>query len=55
MKRKFKCKSRGQSTQWCNGCKILLLGSGKCPERDKFRNLRKSKKGIKLYGKYKAD
>ena len=55
MKRQFKCKARGQATQLCDGCKVLSSGSGKCPERDKYRDLRNSKKGIKLYGEYRID
>ena len=55
MRRKFKCKARGQATQWCDGCKLLICGSGKCPQRDKYRDLRNTRKGIKLYGEYKID
>lgn len=50
MKRKFKCKARGQSTQWCDGCKVFMQGSGKCPFRDKYRDLRNTKKGKNYYG-----
>lgn len=52
MKRKFKCKARGQSTQWCDGCKVLMQGSGKCPYRDKYRDLRNTEKGRCLYVTY---
>ena len=40
---KFKCKSRGQSTNWCDArCKQSIIT--KCPFRDKFRDFRHSKK-----------
>ena len=49
MKRKFKCKAVGQHVYWCDGCKLLPNGSGKCPQRDKYRDLRNTKKGGRLY------
>ena len=49
MKRKFKCKAVGQHVHWCDGCELLLYGSGKCPQRDKYRDLRNTKKGGRLY------
>ena len=50
MKRKSKCYARGQSVHWCDGCKTT---STKCPYRDKFRILRKTKKGYELYPQLK--
>ena len=46
VKRKAKCIARGKSTQWCDGCKTT---STKCPYRDKYRDLRHTKKGDVLY------
>ena len=37
-KRYGKCKSRGQSTAFCDGCDGR--GNSKCPDRDKSRDLR---------------
>lgn len=49
---KFKCKSRGQSTNWCDArCKQSIIT--KCPFRDKFRDFRHSKKGESMYGSLK--
>ena len=46
MKRKCKCIAKGQSVLWCDGCKT---NSTKCPMRDKYRDLRRTKKGAELY------
>lgn len=51
-KRKSKCVARGQSTHYCDGCKTA---STKCPYRDKFRYLRRTKKGEALYGNRKGE
>lgn len=37
-----KCFARGQHVHFCDGCKT---NSTKCPFRDKYRNLRHTKKG----------
>ena len=41
-KLKKKCVAVGQSCQFCDGCKTI---STKCPYRDKYRDLRRTKKG----------
>lgn len=37
---------------FCDGCKT---NSTKCPYRDKFRDLRHTKKGMQLYGNTALD
>ena len=46
-KRKRKCVARGQRMHFCDGCKT---NSTKCPYRDKYRDLRRTKKGAALCG-----
>lgn len=46
--RKKKCIARGQHMHFCDGCKT---NSAKCQYLDKFRDLRRTKKGAALYGK----
>ena len=50
MRRKFRCRARTQGiTDYCDGCKKYFHGSGKCPQRNKYRDLRNTKKGRCLY------
>lgn len=51
-RRGSKCVARGQDTYYCDGCKTT---STKCPYRDKFRDLRRTKKGEALYGSRKGE
>ncbi len=53
MKRKPKCYAMWQGARWCDGCSSK---STKCPYRNKYRDLRhtkKPKKGVK--GGYKSE
>lgn len=45
-KSRDKCVARGQDVHFCDGCKTT---STKCPYRDKYRDLRHTKKGDTLY------
>ena len=45
-RRKRKCVARGKETAWCDGCRTT---STKCPNRDKYRDLRHTKYGNNKY------
>lgn len=46
MRRKSKCVARGKASAYCDGC---TTNSTKCPNRDKYRELRNTKYGEEKY------
>lgn len=51
-KKKRKCIAWSKESLWCDGCKQM---GGKCPYRDKYRDLRHTKYGDKKYHPYKHE
>lgn len=51
-KKKRKCIAWSKESLYCDGCK---QNGGRCPYRDKYRDLRNTKYGNELYMLYKKE
>ena len=51
-RKKRKCIAWSKSSLWCDGCKQM---GGRCPYRDKYRDLRNTKYGNEKYHPYKNE